>query len=742
MIMSIYRILAFVILVVFLGRTPAFAASVSIEVVPKKYETLLKNSLEPLDHLLPPHLFEKFQNKKLYLAITSEGFLSKPVSFICPQEAIENFEDPTRHDYIDHEDPDTALTDDPAHNHVFIKSPISLYTPFDEADPAVIYINKRILPILDREMPSCYHKNYKSVSDYLVGQVIKKFVDFVLSRNLQRTLPRKVTYNQLLCEEDNEKDLFGTDDNVESCSSPQTPQFDQFDMMAFSYLDKWNYPRGISKNTWSADPLHSVFPSPKISKWELFSPKHSLLVNTERFLTDPDFSCRKPATHLYLKKLFRFAPFGVDECPNLNTLVYDNLNNPPIDLNPKLINRIYFLLAGPGKLTMSLWGHSLFRLSLCPKTNSSEEECTKNSLRHLTISYRGYVRDGVIRPIKGLLGQYPSLLFVQTFSGLINEYLKNELRDLTSLPINFTEDERKFFVYKILEDYWTYRGRYYFINNNCATEANDLLISGFIDRPHKAKMLQTLIGSALTPIGSFEELLTTEKSTHPLHELFDVKPLKNKKKMSKKNLKHTSYKYTINKMLRFLIDEKVFDPEKRPLTTQAKLEKVSKEVKDENKADYSGYSLDNFYTSYSAEERRMIYERAIKNPKYRGFLGLFRDLELYFKYITYAEAKDNYHSLILKSSLVKKDETLAKYRAVFIRSVKANIQVYPFKQGYGIPSRKQVQEAMQILKKNEKNEPWKKEINRLRKILFERHAPKLFKEFQSIKKNIRWLLKQ
>src|SRR5690606_34950155 len=58
---------------------------------------------------------------------------------------------------------------------------------------------------------------------------------------------------------------------------------------------------------------------------------------------------------------------------------------------------------------------------------------------------------------------------------VVSEYTKGELREVMSLPLKLTPVQKEMFIYKVLEDYYLYRGRYYFLGNNCATESLRLL---------------------------------------------------------------------------------------------------------------------------------------------------------------------------------------------------------------------------------------------------------------------------
>jgi hypothetical protein len=81
----------------------------------------------------------------------------------------------------------------------------------------------------------------------------------------------------------------------------------------------------------------------------------------------------------------------------------------------------------------------------------------------------------------------------------VNEYTLDEPRDLISLPLRLSDPEKARFIERIVETYWTYQGKYYFITNNCATEALHLL-KGIVQNYD----FQNL--NVMTPIGLYKEL--------------------------------------------------------------------------------------------------------------------------------------------------------------------------------------------------------------------------------------------
>jgi hypothetical protein len=125
----------------------------------------------------------------------------------------------------------------------------------------------------------------------------------------------------------------------------------------------------------------------------------------------------------------------------------------------------------------------MFRLILCsPERETVGPDCLKDVSHHVVLSYRANVEDLGINKMKGLFGGYPSQLYALPMSEVQAEYNLAELRDLQSLPLKLTPAQKTAFIYRVLEQYWEYQGRYYFITNNCASEAMGFL-RGVIDSP-------------------------------------------------------------------------------------------------------------------------------------------------------------------------------------------------------------------------------------------------------------------
>ncbi|OIQ16769.1 MAG: hypothetical protein BM556_13990 [Bacteriovorax sp. MedPE-SWde] len=228
-------------------------------------------------------------------------------------------------------------------------------------------------------------------------------------------------------------------------------------------------------------------------------------VNLEYFLLDPEYKCRRPSYYKYYNKKFNHVPFPGHECKIYTEVILDD-KNVIRDINPERVYRVDYLLASKGAGLMSGFGHSMYRIVLCaPHRKVVDEKCLRDKLHHVVLSYRANVTDIKIDSIKGLLGGYDSVLFMLSFPNVIEEYNLGELRDLISQPIDFTVEQKKDFIHKVLEVYWEYEGDYKFITNNCASESHDLLQSALNEH-------EIINNSVLKPYSVYDEIVENKLS--------------------------------------------------------------------------------------------------------------------------------------------------------------------------------------------------------------------------------------
>ncbi|AXO86513.1 DUF4105 domain-containing protein [Pseudomonas parafulva] len=217
--------------------------------------------------------------------------------------------------------------------------------------------------------------------------------------------------------------------------------------------------------------------------YELSSPKEFIAVNMEYFLLDPSYGCRRPALNQYLREHFAWAP-AQDTCaqglPFLNA-GSDFAREPLGDIDPERVYQVDYLLAEANQNWVSRWGHSMLRLVICAPGRPRGPDCRLDLDRHLVLSYRAFVNDVQLSSWDGLIGAYPSRLFVLPLGQVIDEYTKTELRSLSSVPLKLDRQQIEDLVRQAAEMHWSYDGNYYFLSNNCAVETLKLMRSGTAD---------------------------------------------------------------------------------------------------------------------------------------------------------------------------------------------------------------------------------------------------------------------
>lgn len=278
-------------------------------------------------------------------------------------------------------------------------------------------------------------------------------------------------------------------DNVEKISI--TPDFQRIVGM-----------KKVQKNSKKHLMNQNVSTSPDAYEFENL--EESLAVNTEYLVLDPEFECRKPATAGFLSKRLGISLKGTCQ-KNYKVLaqsafVEDNYQLS-VTIDPSRIYQVHYLFAGKGQALMSRWGHAMFRLVVCaPYRKKVGPECLDDVSHHLALSYRAYMSDINISYAKGMFGHYPSQLFIMRYLEVQQEYTKFDLRDLYSLPLKMTASEKRDFLDLTLERFWTYQGRYYFLDNNCGTETVKHLAVALSDEDSQ------LIGS-ITPLKIYRDIL-------------------------------------------------------------------------------------------------------------------------------------------------------------------------------------------------------------------------------------------
>jgi hypothetical protein len=423
----------------------------------------------------------------------------------------------------------------------------------------------------------------------------------------------------------------------------------------------------------------------RVDVYEDRSPQETFAVNFEWFVTDPEYKCRKPGLYHYLSKSLETIPFEDTICETEYALAptvdaQGKLENTKV-IDPKRLYQVHYLFAGKGREMMSRWGHAMVRLVMCsPQRKAVDEKCLQDRAHHLVLSFRANITNFKVDSIKGLTGKYPSRMFVLSMGDVINEYTVGEMRDLFSIPLKMDEEQKKNFVELVLERYWGYQGKYYFITNNCAHETLSLLKPVF---PHDVNLVNLKVS---TPLGIKDEL---EKEGIADMSVFD-------------NLDDAKKKGYFFESL---------DP---------KLKKIFSELK---AAGVITSDQESFLNKTTTDERRIIIDNT-SNNLVLGKLLLIERTIIARKSI---EIQKNIAKKLDEAERSgEKDELLNLYR--YLETTYKNLAGLDLSHGYGIPQKKD-----KIFLLNELSEEDQKRLEQGQKIYVELLQAMFKKDYSQLK---------
>jgi hypothetical protein len=241
---------------------------------------------------------------------------------------------------------------------------------------------------------------------------------------------------------------------------------------------------------------------------EFASRTESLAVNLEFYLLDPNYPCRRPAVARYFDQEFGQSKVARRQCA-AQTEVYtfstsqrigQTQRSRRVDLDPSRIYRVDYALVDPGEGLASGFGHAMFRLVVCAPGAPVDADCVHHTTHHVGIAYLGNMSDPVIDVWGGIFGKYPMQLNVLDWSAAVEAYTMGQLRSVSVYPMKLSDYERSLFVDQVLENYWAYTGRYFFLNRNCATEVQEHVKA-------VAAQCTDINCSSITPSGVTDDLI-------------------------------------------------------------------------------------------------------------------------------------------------------------------------------------------------------------------------------------------
>ena len=222
--------------------------------------------------------------------------------------------------------------------------------------------------------------------------------------------------------------------------------------------------------------------------------KENFAVNFEYFLLDPTFKCRRPALYHFLSQ--HFSHFPKSSCDTNNRIF--STSGKSIILDTTRLHSIRFLYGERVRDRIySRWGHSFLHLVFCaPSKNHIDPTCLEDYNHHITIDFTAKNDEYNFNNFKGLFGHYISSINIHFFRDIQKE--SKMTRDLYSLPIYLSREEEEFILKRILEIYWGYKSKYFFITNNCTHELGTVIESA-LSVDHLARQKGILLRNSIHP---------------------------------------------------------------------------------------------------------------------------------------------------------------------------------------------------------------------------------------------------
>lgn len=194
------------------------------------------------------------------------------------------------------------------------------------------------------------------------------------------------------------------------------------------------------------------------------------------YLLRPDYACVHPGYAAYFARRFGGA-LNYDQCAtDVPFYLFDpQQGGRVVSIDPQRVHQIHILFATGGESLVSGFGHVALRLVVCPPGDNAAGACDQNLAQHVVLGYMAQVNGWRVDTWRGITGGYAARLMGMTFMEAYRNNTLLEDRDLYSLPLRLSRPQIEQMVRELAEVHWSYRGRYEFFTNNCATLLQDTL---------------------------------------------------------------------------------------------------------------------------------------------------------------------------------------------------------------------------------------------------------------------------
>ena len=440
--------------------------------------------------------------------------------------------------------------------------------------------------------------------------------------------------------------------------------------------------------------------SRSVDEYEFENLQESFAVNFEYFILDEEFRCRKPAMSMVFES--KFPSFKRHSRCKINYNLFTSLNLGSVNIDPERVHSIHYLLADKGEALESKFGHSMFRIIVCaPEREEVSEDCVEDLSHHVIVSYRANQAGIQTDYISGIVGKDPSQLFIFSLADMIKEYNVGDNRSLVSIPLQLERFERELFLKNVLERYWSYRGRYYFVNNNCATESQQHLLASL-----KEDSLNTFSKKSLVAVPT---LIQFDWEKTGLITSNDIK-----ESYENRNQYFPSYRSV----------------------AQQQFEKLKSNVD----GDSVNVDFEELFTKLDTEDRRRLFDRFMLNLPKNGnqVVSFFLRLESLYKEHLNQKLKKNMSVAVKEMNENTGDDNALTNLSKSLFKTREKLMPWNLisSEGYGVPFDNEVLSNEEIVELQEDFQETYLNIHNLYIDLF----PNIPTELKSIKSNVRYYL--
>lgn len=202
-------------------------------------------------------------------------------------------------------------------------------------------------------------------------------------------------------------------------------------------------------------------------------------LHASEYMVDPLYRCKRPLVAHVLESVWNYqsaAPPCNQQVPFL--VAEGEAGNQIRWVDPARVYAVHLLFAGSTGNSMSRFGHVTLRIVQCAKERKMvDQQCEEDLFDHLSLGFKANIDELDLSLWKGVNGGYTMKLYAKSFIDTYREYSIDEFRNMYSLPLVLSPQDKQLLIAALAEVHWSYSTDYRFFTQNCATQVQWLLNS-------------------------------------------------------------------------------------------------------------------------------------------------------------------------------------------------------------------------------------------------------------------------